>query len=113
MTSLTLLSKQVHPEFYSALGLPTTNKFYIDCINGTEFYFKHIDMYFAGFRDKIDDLLKDANYLNYSENARVEIEELLKIQRENVENYKNGQMQLSDLKEKLHCNNLKVAHIRN
>ena len=113
ITGMYVLSKQMNPDSYFALGLPASNEFYKNSVKGMGVFAQMANKYFANLCAEADKNLANENYLNYSNSVKKEIVQYLSMQKKIVDDYKKGTISFEILTTKLEELNYKIAKLRN
>ncbi len=113
ISALLLLSQQIHPEFYKALGLDETAEIFQLVIKGYNKFQNIKDKCFASLNSEIIEKLKKETFLDNSKSATTAIARALSKANKYVQLYKSKKITLNDLRKKLLELNYIIAKERN
>ncbi len=113
LTGMCILSKQMNPDFYLALDLPKSSKFYKDYTKGIKIFAKIIKENLTNLCDKTEQNLINEKYLDYSDKTQQEIRQNLATAKVIINQYHNNQLSFKELNNKLLDINHKIAILRN
>ena len=113
MAALLLLSKQIHPEFYRALGLDEKAEIFQLVMAGYGKLNNIKNKCFTALNNEIIEQLKGENFLDYSESSNKEIARNLAKANDYVKLYKAKKLDFKTLRENLLKLNYNIAKERN